>query len=288
MLSTPTASPSANGIVFAVGNPRTEVEAPLQWPYTVYPITSQNQGREFVVARRFSEFKSLHAQLKACEPLRLVIPDDFPVAASLFGRYKPDVIEARRHAFTAYLARVVHALRGARMPPELLEFLGLPGPEASPEGSPAARRRSRASAASPEGVGRLPSVSVPAELEPADVVILVSYQLPLLVSRAEGGGWSVGWDPDSFHNLQALNLALPGTRPRTCPGCVWVGCVPIDEYLTDVAEQEELAELLLAEYSCVAVFLDAQLHEDFYHGFCRGYLRRAAPPRRAVRRCARA
>ena len=38
-------------------------------------------------------------------------------------------------------------------------------------------------------------------------------------------------------------------------------------------EEEELADMLLDEYNCVVVFLDAQLLQHFYHGFCRTYLR---------------
>lgn len=38
-------------------------------------------------------------------------------------------------------------------------------------------------------------------------------------------------------------------------------------------EQDELSELLLEQFSCVAVFLEPEMIEKFYHGFCRSYLR---------------
>ena len=48
----------------------------------------------------------------------------------------------------------------------------------------------------------------------------------------------------------------------------------VDELGFNYKEEEEaLAELLLEEYDCVAVFLDEELITSFYHGFCRGYLR---------------
>ena len=44
----------------------------------------------------------------------------------------------------------------------------------------------------------------------------MAYQLPLTVSRAEGGGWEVEWDDESVLNQHALSL-----------GCrvMWVGGV---------------------------------------------------------------
>jgi trehalose 6-phosphate synthase/phosphatase len=112
-----------------------------------------------------------------------------------------------------------------------------------------------------EGEEEGASIMVPAKLEQTDNVILVAYQLPLVVQRREGGGFDVEWDDNSVLNKFALNLPL---RVR------WVGCVGIT---VEKEEEEALAELLLEEYDCVVVFLDETLVQDFYHGFCRSYLR---------------
>ena len=69
------------------------------------------------------------------------------------------------------------------------------------------------------------------------------------------------WNHDAVLSRQALNLP---TR------VLWVGCIGIR---VSKDEEEALGDMLLEQHNCVAVFLDEQLQADFYHGFCRGYLR---------------
>ena len=142
--------------------------------------------------------------------------------------------------FWAYWPRHGELRRGRRLG---RTFLSLPPPEGPSSGSSD------------------PAMMVPAQLEASDTVILVSYQLPVTVSRAAGGGFDVVWDDNAVLNKLALNLP---TR------VLWVGCVGID---IEKHEQDALADLLLEEFDCVLVLLDEQLRRDFYQGFCRGYLR---------------
>lgn len=63
--------------------------------------------------------------------------------------------------------------------------------------------------------------------------------------------------------LNKASLKLP-TR------VLWVGCVSLR---VPKDEEEALADELLEHFDCVPVFLEEQLQADYYHGFCRGFLR---------------
>jgi len=102
---------------------------------------------------------------------------------------------------------------------------------------------------------------VPSNLEATDTVILVAYQLPVQISRGADGGFVVVWDDNSVLNRLALNLPTK---------VLWVGCVSLQ---VTKEEEDALAELLYEQYDCVVVFLEPTLQSQFYHGFCRGYLR---------------
>jgi len=182
----------------------------------------------------------LHSQLRAHLP---ELPRDFPLWGNILNRFAPEVIEERKVGLRRYLMDVQDALQGNALPAVLRTFLALPPPE-----EPADLQPARA-------------VHVPAQLETTDTVILVSYQLPVNVSRDPAGGFTVVWDDNAVLNKLALNLPSK---------VLWVGCVGID---IDKDELEELAELLLEQFDCVLVHLDDKLRKDFYQGFCRGYLR---------------
>lgn len=207
-------------------------------PYTSYSIVTTYQGQSYASERRYREFRALHERLRSDVP---GLPHHFPVWPNLLNRFAGDVIDERRAALAKYLTDVVAVLAGATLPALFRAFLQLPPAEDA-------------------GSGSDPIVQV-TPLEASDTVILVAYHLPLKVSRAEGGGWRVEWDEESVLNREALTL---GVRH------MWVGCISLS---VTKEEEEELSELLLDKYSCVPVFLDKELVSDYYHGFCRGYLR---------------
>ena len=213
------------------------------WEYSSYTVVTTYQGQPFTVQRRYKEFKMLHNQLRPHAPS---LAPNFPLWGNLFNRFAPGVIEERKVGFQKYLTEALLALpQSAPIPHVLRTFLNLPPPDAVDN------RNEQA------------SLMVPSQLEPTDTVILAAYQLPLTVSRSSTSpsGFSVVWDDNSVLNRLALNLP---TR------VLWVGCVSLK---VEKEEEEALAELLLEEYDCVAVFLDEELITSFYHGFCRGYLR---------------
>jgi len=211
-------------------------------PYTSYSITTHYQGQRFQAQRRYREFVALHDGLRG-EVSGL--PHHFPVWPFHLNRLAPEVVDSRRVALCSYLSAALAALHGGVMPARLRSFLQLPQAQANRMTAPAG----------PSGAAAL------LPLEKSDTVILVAYQLPLTVSRAEGGGWEVEWDDESVLNQHALSL-----------GCrvMWVGGVGC---AVDPDEEEGLAQVLLEGYSCLPVFLPAALTDRFYHGFCRSYLR---------------
>eukprot|EP00900_Chrysochromulina_parva_P021437 jgi/Chrpa1/3927/Chrysochromulina_OHIO_Genome00015594-RA len=210
------------------------------WEYSAYTVVTSYQGQLFSINRRYKEFVTLHSQLRAHLP---ELPSNFHLGGHPFNRFAPEVIEERKVGFQRYLTEVLKALQGAELPAVLRTFLSLPPPEGPSSGSSD------------------PAMMVPAQLEASDTVILVSYQLPVTVSRAAGGGFDVVWDDNAVLNKLALNLPSR---------VLWVGCVGIN---IEKHEQDALADLLLEEFNCVLVLLDEQLRRDFYQGFCRGYLR---------------
>lgn len=98
------------------------------------------------------------------------------------------------------------------------------------------------------------------ELLATDTVIIVAYHLPILLKR-EGRQYTVEWDDDRGLHKDGMNLACR---------CIYVGCIDIE--VTDKGEQQAIEEMLLAQYSCVVLFLDPEVKAAYYHGFCRGYL----------------
>ena len=214
-------------------------------PYSLYNVTTQIQHKTFQAKRRFKEFRTLHDTLKQHLPK---LPAIFPLWPNILNRFEPKVIQQRQTAFEQYLQQVVQALDDKPMPSDLCTFLNIPPPFTS---SPARRRSSYST--SPKFTAE--------PVDGGDTVILVAYQLPLKLSRKDGGGWNVEWDEESVLHREALALESR---------CLWVGCVGIS---VEPEEEDDLYSLLLEEYNCAAVFLDANLANDFYHGFCRSYLR---------------
>lgn len=91
--------------------------------------------------------------------------------------------------------------------------------------------------------------------------IIVANQLPLK-ARSESGIWVFEFDPDSLV-LQLKSGLKPGTE------CVYVGSLSVD---IDPSEQDEVAQVLYDGFKCVPTFLNVDIQNKFYHGFCKHYL----------------
>jgi len=234
---TPMSSSSGASLSFSVEQTVREFE-PNGWPFTAYVVVTTYRGQAFAVHRRFREFRALHEELvQSCSGL----PERFPLWPNVLNRFDPKVIAHRQTGFVRYLSEVMACLKGSPVPHQLRAFLQLPPAEE----------------ADPQDSGPL---MMQTQLERTDTVILVAFKLPLKVSRTDTG-WSAEWDEDSVLNKEALNLPIRA---------IWVGCISLS---VSKEEEDELSELLLEQFNCVVVFLTPQLVDDFYHGFCRSYLR---------------
>jgi len=102
-----------------------------------------------------------------------------------------------------------------------------------------------------------------AESSSADgAVMVVSYILPLIIERTEGGGWNIEWNHDSVTAKKGEHLTA---RKRV----LWIGCPGVS--VEGFEDQTSLAEAL-ERFNCVPVFLEPALHKTFYFGFCRSFL----------------
>ncbi|XP_027329192.1 probable alpha,alpha-trehalose-phosphate synthase [UDP-forming] 9 isoform X2 [Abrus precatorius] len=91
--------------------------------------------------------------------------------------------------------------------------------------------------------------------------IVVANQLPIRAIR-EGKKWRFEWDRDS------LVLQLKDGFPSEVE-VLYVGSLKAE---IEATEQEEVSQLLLERFSCVPTFLPTEVHNNFYHGFCKHYL----------------
>ncbi|RDX80865.1 putative alpha,alpha-trehalose-phosphate synthase [UDP-forming] 11, partial [Mucuna pruriens] len=91
--------------------------------------------------------------------------------------------------------------------------------------------------------------------------IVVANQLPIRCIR-EGKKWRFEWDKDS------LVLQLKDGFPSDVE-VLYVGSLKAE---IEACEQEEVAQVLLERFRCVPTFLPTEVHNKFYHGFCKHYL----------------
>ncbi|KAK4257621.1 hypothetical protein QN277_007184 [Acacia crassicarpa] len=94
--------------------------------------------------------------------------------------------------------------------------------------------------------------------------IIVANQLPIKSFRdRETRKWSFEFDSDSIY------LQLKDGFPSDVE-VIYVGSLKAD--IVDPSEQEEVSQILLEKFRCVPAFLPADVHNKFYHGFCKHYL----------------
>jgi trehalose 6-phosphate synthase/phosphatase len=94
------------------------------------------------------------------------------------------------------------------------------------------------------------------QLAPTDGVIIVSYFLPVILTKSAAGAWSAAWDKENLLTFQ-LNA-------RTS----WIGSVRYQNAPIPV-EEEEAVSNALAELSCYPVFISQAHHFQFYDIFCK-------------------
>ncbi|XP_044471921.1 probable alpha,alpha-trehalose-phosphate synthase [UDP-forming] 11 [Mangifera indica] len=92
--------------------------------------------------------------------------------------------------------------------------------------------------------------------------IIVANQLPLRAFRDENGRWVFEFDQDSL-SLQLKDGFSPDVE------VLYVGGLKAE---IDAADHEEVSQVLLEKFKCVPVFLPPDVHNKFYHGFCKHYL----------------
>ncbi|KAM6548754.1 hypothetical protein CsatB_020430 [Cannabis sativa] len=94
----------------------------------------------------------------------------------------------------------------------------------------------------------------------SDRVIIVANHLPLKAKRREDNeGWCFSLNEDSL--LLHLKDGFPkGTR------VLYVGSLNVD---VDLSEEDDVSRTLLQNFNCVPTFLEPDLSERFYDGFCK-------------------
>lgn len=93
--------------------------------------------------------------------------------------------------------------------------------------------------------------------------IIVANQLPIRASRdGENEHWRFEFDRDSLV-LQAKD-GFPSEVE-----VLYVGSLKAE---VEPKEQDEVAQVLLEKFHCVPTFLPSEVHNLFYHGFCKHYL----------------
>ncbi|KQK01090.1 probable alpha,alpha-trehalose-phosphate synthase [UDP-forming] 11 [Brachypodium distachyon] len=94
--------------------------------------------------------------------------------------------------------------------------------------------------------------------------VIVSHRLPLRAAPDAAAPFGFSFTVDASTVAYQLRSGLPPSAP-----VLHIGTLP-----AAAAEDfsDELAAYLLANFSCLPVYLPADLHRRFYHGFCKHYM----------------
>jgi trehalose-6-phosphate synthase len=98
--------------------------------------------------------------------------------------------------------------------------------------------------------------SIDSSLNATDAVIIVSYFLPVNLTRSSSGIWSASWDKE---NLLSLTLDARAT---------YVGSVRYHGAPIPIDEEENVTIALLC-INCHPIFIDQKTHYHFYDIFCK-------------------
>ncbi|VAI50529.1 unnamed protein product [Triticum turgidum subsp. durum] len=94
--------------------------------------------------------------------------------------------------------------------------------------------------------------------------VIVSHRLPLRASPDPAAPFGFKFTVDAGTVAYQLRSGLPPAAP-----VLHVGTLPP---AAAEAASDELASYLVSAFSCLPVFLPADLHGKFYHGFCKHYM----------------
>ena len=103
------------------------------------------------------------------------------------------------------------------------------------------------------------------EISAKDRVVVVSYFLPIVLSKTGSGQWSATWDDENILSLQM------DESTRTMNKISWVGTV---RYNNDAipSEDEQAVTDILIKMRCYPVYIDHATHHKFYDIFCKQHL----------------
>lgn len=88
-----------------------------------------------------------------------------------------------------------------------------------------------------------------------DGVIVVSYFLPVILSRSALGQWTATWDEENLLSLQT------GLRISWVGSVRYFGAIPVEE--------EDRVAAALLELNCHPIFINQTMHYKFYDIFCK-------------------
>ena len=109
------------------------------------------------------------------------------------------------------------------------------------------------------------------EINETDGVLVVTYNLPLLITHkpdeANNLPYTISWDENALLSRKAYRRA---DNMRV----YFIGCPPRSGFASTKEDREKMAAVLLRRFSCIAVFLEQDLHDLHWMGFCEGKLRK--------------
>jgi trehalose 6-phosphate synthase/phosphatase len=94
------------------------------------------------------------------------------------------------------------------------------------------------------------------EIGPEDAVIMVSYFLPIILSKTKTGHWQAIWDKEALLSLQ-IDARL-----------LWIGSIRYANAPIAIEEEEAVASLLQT-MNCYPIFINQTMHYQFYDIFCK-------------------
>lgn len=92
-------------------------------------------------------------------------------------------------------------------------------------------------------------------IKPSDGVIIVSYFLPVILSKVDGN-WAARWDEE---NILSFNLPMRAT---------WIGSVRYNNAPIPLEDEENVTRALL-KLNCNPIFINQSVHHQFYDIFCK-------------------
>ncbi|PXF48847.1 putative alpha,alpha-trehalose-phosphate synthase [UDP-forming] 7 [Gracilariopsis chorda] len=112
------------------------------------------------------------------------------------------------------------------------------------------------------------SASISSSSAEPDSVIIALYRLPIIAERDANGHWSFAWDDDALY-LTSTGLRRGLEQRNIKP--LWVGILNSSEPVP-LSDRDHISSTLLEKFSCVPVFLTADVMRKFYQGFCKNVL----------------